>query len=232
MNNNFLDFTASSSTGGGGLTRYATMDDLPIPGKDTDLYMVDGIVYVWVDPTYVIVNSDSVNDRIKSHLENTEKIINVTTWNDMNTHEDKKPGQTFLVENGDGIWKIVSGKYEGFYKIDHNNIPQYIGKKEPTMSFWIQELQTLTTLSFNNVTKTLSYTDEQLGQTDIIIKPDPEWSDYILDGTYIQDLGEGKHQYTKDGVYYYRLISSDPYNSYRDAIYSDLDCTNLIVERG
>ena len=55
------------------------------------------------------------------------------------------------------------------------------------------------------------------------------WNDVVVNGTYVSDLGSGKHQYSYKGTTYYRLVVDAPYT---DRIYSDLGCTTLIAERG
>jgi hypothetical protein len=56
-----------------------------------------------------------------------------------------------------------------------------------------------------------------------------EWNDIVVNGTYVQDLGSGKHEYTNDGTTYYRLVALSPYT---DVIYSDLACTIEVTRRG
>lgn len=62
-------------------------------------------------------------------------------------------------------------------------------------------------------------------ETDPVVR----WSDVVIGGEYLEDLGDGKHQYTYNGNEYYRKVIDSPHS---DKIYDDLALTNLIAERG
>jgi hypothetical protein len=67
-------------------------------------------------------------------------------------------------------------------------------------------------------------------ENDVLTQEVLKRSDIVIDGTYVEDLTNGKHKYKKNGTTYYRLITTTP--SYTDIIYSDLACTNEIARKG
>lgn len=73
-------------------------------------------------------------------------------------------------------------------------------------------------------------TSQLTNDSGFLTKEVTNWNDVVVDGMYVSNLGNGKHQYTKNDINYYRLVTITP--SYTDVIYSDLACTNEITRRG
>lgn len=138
----------------------------------------------------------------------------VETYNDLPSAVEND-GKYYIVYTNTSLSKLIGGDNSGVYRSNG--------------STWIK-LNALDRISsLSKVDDRLVFTNELGNTNEISLAIDILWNDIVVDGRYIQDLGGGKHEYTKSGVTYYRLVTLSPYS---DVIYSDIACTNEITRRG